>query len=106
MIYYRYKIKKGNIMNKIPNKLTTEEWNFLTKLSETTGMDTWFTLTEIENGDKDAIYDLDNEKTIPLYDGLLDFAEGLVEEDLLEINNGIEIWNGICDKFLGGIHKF
>ena len=93
-------------MENIPNKLTTEEWNFLTKLSEITSMDSWFTLTEIEDGEKDAIYDLDNEKVIPLYDGLLDFAEGLVYDDLLEIPNGVEIWNGICDKFLGGIHKW
>ena len=93
-------------MENIPNKLTTEEWNFLTKLSEITSMDSWFTLTEIEDGEKDAIYDLDNKKVIPLYDGLLDFAEGLVYDDLLEIPNGVEIWNGICDKFLGGIHKW
>ena len=93
-------------MNKIPNKLTAEERNFLTKLAENTGLDSWFTLTEIEDGKKDAIYDLDNEKVIPLEDGLLDFAEGLVDEDLFLIPNGIEIWNGICDKFLGGIHKW
>jgi hypothetical protein len=87
----------------MPTKLTKEEWNALTKLAEHTGMDCWFSLKEKE--ERDVIYDIEHEKFIELEDGLLDFAEGLMEDDLNELGL-IPIWNSICDKFLGGIHKY
>lgn len=93
-------------MNEVPNKLTTEEWNFLQNLTEYTKMDTWFMLTEIEDGKKDAVYDLDYEKVIPLEEGLVELAENLVYDNLKMFDRGIEIWDGIMDKFCGGAYKY
>ena len=87
-------------MNEMPKKLTTQEWNFLNKLAEYSGLDSWFTLVNL--GDEDAVYDLDNEEIVPLCVGLIDFAEG-VYYDVVELN-GVEIWNGIMDKFCGGLY--
>ena len=84
-------------------KLTTEEWNTLYKIAEFTGLDSWFSLKEKDNGDV-VIYDLDNEKEIELEDGLLDFSEGLVDDDIYELGLEKE-WNLICDKFMDGIFK-
>ena len=86
----------------MPTKLTTEEWNALTKIAEHSGMDSWFSLREKEDGD--FVYDSDYEKIISLEDGLMDFAEGIVDNDIHELGFQ-KIWNSICDKFLCGAYK-
>lgn len=89
---------KKKVNRKYPTTLTTDEWNFLMELTEYNKMDCWFDLRECKSG-YDFVYDRDNNRRISLRRGLRDVAEGMYDEDVKRFRNGLNIWNGLMEKF-------
>ena len=76
-------------------KLTTQEYNFLQDLSARTKMDCWFTLETDENGN-DIVYDLENNEYIPLYEGIDQLFDGVLDDEIKP--EEIEIFNALVCK--------
>ena len=62
-------------------RLTNEEYNVLNKISSKTKMDCWFCIKTDKYG-ADIIYDLEEDKTLSLYRGILLLCEGLDHIDI------------------------
>ncbi len=58
-------------------KLTADEYNGLNQIAKETKMDCWFSILEF--GDKDVIWDMENNKVLSIEEGLSQFIEGVID---------------------------
>ena len=58
-------------------KLTTDEYNGLNRIARATKMDCWFSILEF--GDKDVIWDMENNIILSIEEGLSQFVEGVID---------------------------
>lgn len=58
-------------------KLSTDEFNGLTKIAEKTKMDCWFAI--VHGNDEDWVFDIEEKERLPLDFGITLLSEGIVD---------------------------
>lgn len=79
-------------------KLTNQEYNFLMDLSARTKMDCWFSIETDADGN-DFVFDLENNEALPLYEGIDQLFDGVIEDDINDFNaEELMLWNSLNEK--------
>lgn len=80
-------------------KLTDKEFNVVDKLAHSSKMDeSWFSITEDENG-QDVVYDLEEEESISLKEGIEILNDGITPYDLDSLSSEeLKIYKDLLKK--------